>query len=172
MAPRKKPSVRKTLLIVGEGHSEKAFINHLKSHYCVREINVDVVNARGKGPEHILNYALSCQDYSPRNFVGVLLDTDLKWPSDLVKRTAEQGFQLIGTIPCIDGFLLDLLKEKKPNSSQKCKEKLQKILPGPSTDKDTYAVILSKTILDKARGENEVLDDIINLIQGKFKIKK
>lgn len=112
MAPRKKPNVRKTLLIVGEGHSEKAFINHLKSHYCVREINVDVVNARGKGPEHILNYALSCQDYSPRNFVGVLLDTDLKWPSDLVKRTAEQGFQLIGTIPCIDGFLLDLLKEK------------------------------------------------------------
>lgn len=172
MAPRRKISVRKTLLIVGEGHSEKAFLNHLKLHYCVKEINVDVVNARGKGPEHILNYALNCQEYSPRNMVGVLLDTDLKWPSDLVKRTSEQGFQLMGTIPCIDGFLLDILNETKPNGSQKCKDKLLNILPGPSTDKDTYSTVLSKDILDKAREKNEVLNDLINIIQGKFRENK
>lgn len=166
MVRRVRPIVRQTLLIVGEGHSEKAFLNHIKSLYCIKSISVDVKNARGKGPEHIINYALSCQEYSSRDIVGVLLDTDLAWPGELVKRTEKRGFQLMGTIPCIDGFILDLLNVKKPITSQKCKDKLSTILPGSSTEKETYATILSKDVLDQARAKNETLDDIINLIQG------
>ncbi len=169
MAPRKIPSVRKTLLIVGEGHSEKAFLNHLKSIYSIRGVNIDVVNARGKGPDHILNHALNCQAYTPRDYVGVLLDTDLKWPREIVKQATEQGFQLMGTIPCIDGFILDIINEIKPVESQRCKEKLNKILPGPSTDKNSYSKVLSKQILDNARKSNEILDDLINLMQEKLK---
>lgn len=171
MAPRKIPSVRKTLLIVGEGHTEKAFLNYLKSIYCIRAINVDVVNAQGKGPEHILNHALNCQAYSPRDLVGVLLDTDLNWPIEIVKRTKEKNFQLMGAIPCIDGFLLDILNETKPLESQKCKRKLTEILPGPSTDKNTYSSIFSQDILEQARKKNDVLNDLINLIQGVIKNK-
>lgn len=170
MAPRRIPSVRKTLLIVGEGHTEKAFLNHLKSIYCIREINVDVINARGKGPEHILNHALGCQAHTPRDFVGILLDTDLEWPKETVKRMTKQGFQLMGAIPCIDGLILDIIEQPKPPASQGCKVKLIGILPGASTDKNTYTSILSKPVLDKARVKIAVLNDLINLIQGKLKV--
>ncbi|EPJ5578699.1 RloB domain-containing protein [Citrobacter farmeri] len=166
MARPGKLEVRKTLLIVGEGHDEKALLNHIKSLYCIRAVSVDVKNAGGKGPDHILNYAINCQEYSSRDIVGVLLDTDLVWPKELVKRTTEYGFQLIGTNPSIDGFVLDLLNEKKPLTTAKCKKKLSKLLPGPSTEKETYAKILSKEMLDQSRTKNETLDDIINLIQG------
>lgn len=171
MAPRRIPSVRKTLLIVGEGHTEKAFLNHLKTIYCVRDINVEVINARGKGPDHILNHAIGCQNHTPRDFVGVLLDTDLDWPKDLVKRLTIQGFQLMGAIPCIDGLILDIINQPKPVASHSCKNKLLGILPGASTDKNSYTAILSKPVLDQARVKIEVLDDLINLIQGKLKVK-
>lgn len=171
MAPRRVPRVRKTLLIVGEGHTEKAFINHLKSIYCIREINVEVINARGKGPEHILNHAIGCQAHTPRDLVGVLLDTDLTWPKDLVKSMSRDGFQLMGSLPCIDGLILDIIDAPKPKLSQACKDKLFSILPGPCTDKNTYSLLLAKPVLEQARQKVEVLNDLINLIQGKMKAK-
>lgn len=169
MPPRNHRKVRKTLLLVGEGHAEKAFLNYLKSLYSIRDINVDVVNARGKGPDHILNHSLKCQKYSPRDLVGVLLDTDLAWPEKLVKEANNKGFQLMGAIPCIDGLILEILKEKKPESSKLCKEKLAEILPGPNTDKDTYEKVFNKEILDQAKTGNEILNDLINIMQGIIK---
>lgn len=171
MAPRRIPSVRKTLLIVGEGHTEKAFLNHLKSIYSVREVNVEVINARGKGPDHILKHAIGCQAHSPRDLVGVLLDTDLEWPKELVKRMTKDGFQLMGSIPCIDGLILEIINQPKPNGSQSCKDKLGSILQGASTDKNTYTTILAESVLETARENVEVLNDLINLIQGKLKVR-
>lgn len=170
MAPRKAPRVRKTLLLVGEGHTEKAFINHLKSIYCIRGVNVEVINARGKGPEHILNHAIGCQAHTPRDLVGVLLDTDLAWPKDLVRTMTKNGFQLMGSLPCIDGLILDIIDKPKPKLSQSCKDELVKILPGSSTDKNTYSSLLAKPVLEQARVKIEVLNDLINLIQGKLKV--
>lgn len=170
MPRRNHLKVRKTLLLVGEGHAEKAFLNYLKSLYSLRELNVDIINAKGKGPEHILNYSKNCQAYSPRDIVGVLLDTDLEWPHHLVIEVKALGFQLIGATPCIDGLILDLMNEKKPSTSKLCKAKLAKILPGPNTDKDTYEKVFSKEFLERARAKNEILNDLINLLQGQLKV--
>jgi len=56
---RKKYRVRKTLLIVGEGDSEEAFLKHLRELYCSdgAGVAVTVRNAHGKGPEHVINHA-------------------------------------------------------------------------------------------------------------------
>lgn len=50
---RKQHQVRKTLLIVGEGDSEEAFLKHLRELYCSggAGVAVTVRNAHGKGPE-------------------------------------------------------------------------------------------------------------------------
>ena len=50
---RKRHPLRKTLLIVGEGDSEAAFLKHLRDLYCSggAGVAVTVRNAHGKGPE-------------------------------------------------------------------------------------------------------------------------
>lgn len=56
---RKQHRVRKTLLIVGEGDSEEAFLKHLRDLYCSggSGVAVTVRNAHGKGPENVIDHA-------------------------------------------------------------------------------------------------------------------
>ena len=62
MSPRQggrgpRRQARKTVLVVGEGHSEVAFLRHLKSLYAPRScgVAVNISNAHGKGPAHVID---------------------------------------------------------------------------------------------------------------------
>lgn len=59
---RRRVQQRKTLLVVGEGETEVAFLSYLKRVYCQGEntVKVTVRNAYGKGPEHVLDHAHRC----------------------------------------------------------------------------------------------------------------
>ena len=51
---------RVTLLAVGEGDSEEAFLKYLRSLYCANHagVNVTVRNAHGKGPGNVVSTAI------------------------------------------------------------------------------------------------------------------
>jgi len=72
---------QRTLLIVGEGRHEVAFLNHLKHLYVPRGcgLSVTIKNARGKGALHVINWTarqIANVDYDA---VAALLDTDSDW---------------------------------------------------------------------------------------------
>lgn len=108
MAKRKvvRRSVTKTLLLVGEGHAEKAFLSHLKSLFSNGSFKVSIVTAGGKGPEHVMSHAISCKRCDGYDFVIVLLDTDIVWPKANIKKALSAGINLVGSEPCLEGLLL------------------------------------------------------------------
>src|SRR5699024_7020427 len=82
----RKRRIRKTVLAVGEGHTEIGFLKYLRSLYCSTQNRstiapkVIIKNAYGKGPEHIYSTALAERQNKSFDRAFVLLDTDVEWP--------------------------------------------------------------------------------------------
>ena len=57
---RPRRQAKTTVLLVSEGHSEVAFLRHLKSIYTTRNCGaaVTIVNAHGKGPPNVIDHAV------------------------------------------------------------------------------------------------------------------
>lgn len=156
--------VIKTLLLVGEGHAEKAFLSHLKSIFSNGKFKVSIVNAGGKGPEHIISHAISCKKCDGYDFVIVLLDTDLPWPKTHVQRAMAAGINLVGSEPCLEGLLLDLLGNNKSDNNNGCKDAMHPLLSGPCTERDSYADLFNEALLSNSKNEKIVF--IIDSLKG------
>ncbi|EMP5259695.1 RloB domain-containing protein [Klebsiella pneumoniae] len=167
MAKRKvvRRSVTKTLLLVGEGHAEKAFLSHLKSLFSNGSFKVSIVTAGGKGPEHVMSHAISCKRCDGYDFVIVLLDTDIVWPKENIRKATSAGINLIGSDPCLEGLLLDVLGRKKGTTNQSCKDLLHPLLNGPCTERDSYATLFTADVLDST--DCKKLKLIIDMLRGK-----
>ncbi|MEZ9296859.1 RloB domain-containing protein [Vibrio cyclitrophicus] len=160
--------LKKTLLIVGEGEAEKAFIQYLRSIYATGNPKVSIKSAGGKGPKNVITEAISTKDATGYDYAVALLDTDLPWPRQLVRKAEGKKIILIGSDPCLEGFLLDILDEPRPtpNESSFCKKKLHGMLNGKETEKETYEPLFPKELLDKKQGELKGLRTLIELISG------
>ncbi|MFA0000783.1 hypothetical protein AB4428_20970 [Vibrio lentus] len=164
---KKKRVLKESLIFVGEGEAEKAFLLHLKSIYGVGNPKVTPKSAGGKGPNNVIGDALGTLACSGCSKVAALLDTDLPWPVGLAKTAKQKKIPLIGSTPCLEGLLLDILGIKKPASSSACKKLLHPKLSGRETCKESYAEAFSEEVLNQARTKVVELDSIINIIQGK-----
>ncbi|BEO46573.1 RloB domain-containing protein [Serratia marcescens] len=164
MAPRKQ--VRKTkptLLLVGEGFCEKAFLAHLKGMYSLGHIRISICTAKGKGPDHVIKHALSCKQCDGYDRVAVLLDTDLPWPKETVKKATSKGLLLVGSDPCLEGLLLDILQLAKEATNNGCKNKLHPLLSGSPTDRDSYVERFTKQVLDEAAERMPGLKNLLEI---------
>src|SRR5690554_3982718 len=93
---------RATLLIVGEGATEEAFLQHLRTLYCSdrKGASVTIRNAYGKGPDNVLNVAIREASRAAQfDHVAVLMDTDIPWSQKLKKQAKDNGIHLIGCEP-------------------------------------------------------------------------
>lgn len=158
-------SINKTLLLVGEGYAEKAFLSHLKSLFSNGKFKVTVITAGGKGPEHIITHAISCKNCDGYDFVIVLLDTDLCWPKVHKERAISAGINLVGSQPCLEGLLLDVIGKPKANTNSGCKKRLHPLLSGPCTERDSYAELFNFDTLEKTT--NKQIQFIIEALKGK-----
>jgi len=116
-----------TVLIVGEGDTDVAFIRHLSRLYNVRGCGVSVTirNAHGYGPEQVLEYAIGqarVGDYDRR---AALLDTDMPWTEVVKKRARSKRIEMLPSDPCLEGLLLRILNKPVPPQSDLCKRELQ-----------------------------------------------
>lgn len=127
---KKRIQQRKTLLVVGEGDTEVAFLTYLKRIYCQGEntVKVTVKNAYGKGPEHVLDHAQRCCRTVAYDKVAVFMDTDIPWTKELLAQAKKSGIALIGNTPCIEGLFLLLLNKPVPRLSADCKTKIKQAL--------------------------------------------
>ncbi|OAT26191.1 RloB family protein [Buttiauxella ferragutiae ATCC 51602] len=160
---------KETLLFVGEGFCEKAFLAHINGLYSKGAIKTKIITAKGKGPEHVINHAISCKKIDGYDHVAVLLDLDLICAPSVLKDAKAKGIIIIGSEPCLEGFLLDIMGVKKCTTNNGCKKICHPLLNGEPTDRDTYSALFKKSVLDKARKIHENLNSIINLFEGKLK---
>lgn len=157
------------MVFVGEGEAEKAFLQHIKSIYGVGSLKLSIKSAGGKGPDNVLNDAISTLENCKCDKVAVLLDTDLPWPPKLRKIAQKLDIELIGSKPCLEGLLLTILGQPHPTPSNNktCKQKLHPKLTGKETLKESYQKAFSKNVLDQACKSVEPLKRVIQLISDR-----
>ena len=159
---------RKTLLAVGEGYSEVAFLKHLKSIYCSGGfgVSVKVVNAYGRGPDNVIDHAISLIGTEAYDHRLCLLDTDIPWPTTKAKKAKQKKIYLIGSDPCLEGLLLEILQRPKGGNSEICKRNLRAITNASMTESVDYKKLFTKPILDGARTRINTLDTLITMFEG------
>lgn len=160
---------KETLLFVGEGYCERAFLFHVNGLYSKGVIKTKIVTAKGKGPENVINHAISCKRMDGYDRVAVLVDLDLVCAPSVLKEAKLKGIRIIGSMPCLEGFLLDILGVAKVDTNEGCKKIFKPILKGDPTDRDSYSECFKKVTLDKARKLHPNLDEIIKIFEGKLK---
>ena len=161
---------RPTLLLVGEGSTEKPFLEHLRSLYCKDDAGVKVTirNAHGKGPSNIIKKTARFAHGIGYDRRVALLDTDITWTDQNKRLARQQKIDLIGAIPCIEGLFLSILNKPVPESSQQCKNTLKKQLPSfNQLERKSYTSHLSKEVLEEARTRIPDLNKLLKYLEGR-----
>jgi len=157
----------KTLLLVGEGDCEVAFLKHLKSVYAPRNcgVSVTVHNAHGKCPEHIVNVTYRFSNNKAFDCKAALLDTDIEKKPTTIKKAQRFKIVLIDSNPCIEGLLLNMLGEHVPATTRECKARISRLIDEDLKDTVTYQ-IFTKEDLEQIRTRIPEIDELIRLLQG------
>lgn len=117
---RKKAARRTTVLAVGEGKTEAAFLYYLKSQAVSRgKTRVTVRPAHGGSPEHAVKYTRSIMAYNePSNAYDravLLVDGDLIADRNHEKRLRKdaKGISLLISRPCIEALFMTFLEPER-----------------------------------------------------------
>jgi len=165
---RKQHKVRKTLLIVGEGDSEEAFLKHLRDLYCSggAGVAVTVRNAHGKGPENVIDHAARQARIYSYDARAALLDTDIPWTDKLKKDARKAKIDMVGSVPCFEGLLLSILGKRPADQCADCKKAIQQLIDVDLTERQAYAKHFPKAVLDAARLKLVELDRLLKAFEG------
>ena len=120
--------LRKTLLIVGEGDAEEAFLKHLKALFVGRTggIEVKVGNARGKGARNVINHARKQWASIAYDQVAVLFGTDTDWSPEVEKLARDAGIVVLACTPCLETELPILAGKPGPERTPEAKRSFHK----------------------------------------------
>lgn len=150
-----------TLLIVGEGSDDKAFVDHLKGLFVQRGSGRKVTVKAGDGgsPGNIITHASRAYRAEDFNYRYFLLDADIPPTAADVKNAKTAGYQIILWQPqCLEGALLEVLGERvqQHETSQDLKARLQPQLAGPHTQAASYAPLFTKTVLEMTQNQSVI----------------
>jgi hypothetical protein len=162
-----------TVLAVGEGETERAFLQFLKGLYNKRDdgISIKVNYAGGGDPECVIDHAIKL---NPRNYdrAFVLLDKDLLCSPKYLKKARTHKLELIWCIPCVESLFLQILEpafEPSVKSTTECKRLFEGKYLGENEklDPEKYAKIFSLEFLESRRRQVQELDIIVKLMTEK-----
>lgn len=141
-----------TLLAVGEGPADRAFINHLKglySHDSGQKVTVDT--ADGGSPAVMIQHVIRKYRYADYDRRLLLLDEDIPIDADALKNARQGNIELIISKPvCLEGMLLCVLGQQIPNgaNADHCKATLYPQLAGKPTDRNSYGQLFPRPVID------------------------
>ena len=153
---------RKTLLAMGEGKADAAFLAHLRRLYCTDGKGVNVtfatpmVRATAIGAMRIASYDKKL----------CLLDTDLDWTAENKKDAKRKKIELIGSTPCLEGLLLLILQKTVPATSDECKRDLKILTSKSMYEPDDYLELFTFVQLQIARSKIADLNRMLYLYEG------
>ncbi len=171
MARHTKPHIaqRKTLLAVGEGKADAAFLKYLRGIYCSGRsgVKVTVRDASGKGPSNVIGTAIGALRISSYDKKLCLLDTDLEWTKENKSDAKRKKIELVGSTPCLEGLLLQILGRAVPASSLDCKRQLKIITGKDMFEAEDYATNFPYAELQNLRADIAELDKLLRLFEGR-----
>jgi len=164
-ATMKKWKAHKTLLIVGEGYDEVAFLNHLKQFpgVCGRGVEITIRNARGKGAAGVIDCAIKLKANAAYDQVAVLLDTDTDWTAAVAKLAKRKMIQVLTSDPCLEALLLRVLGET-PGQAKDLKKQFAPYVRNEGTRREDYIEYFGLAVLQAARRSESTIDDLLKLL--------
>lgn len=166
MARKIKRTLLSTLVILGEGACEKAFLSYLKDLYAKNTgQKITLQSADGGSPEDIVKTAIKKSRDIAYDRKFILIDSDIEMTDRTIALARASNITIILSEPlCLEGMLLKLLGQKIPNSSQKCKSLLHPQLDGKATEKNSYKQLITVEILEQSSIEQIIL--LLNIIKN------
>ncbi len=166
MVKKNKKVVISTLIIVGEGACEKAFLAHLKqlfSNNTNQKIKVD--SADGGSPYDIINTTVKKTRHIAYDKKYILMDSDIIIDKETRDLARGNNIHIIKSKPlCLEGMLLDVLRQRVPLTSTLCKSLLHPQLDGSPTEKKSYEILFTKNILEQS--SVVCMDELINVMKN------
>lgn len=160
-----------TVLAVGEGENDASFLEYLKSLYVVRGCgtHVKVDHAYGGSPETIVREAIKKMTRAEYDRAFLLLDTDTAWPQSATQAAREKSLTLVGSVPCLEGMILEILEPGQQwsrKASRDCKSHFQRayLNQRAAYEAGHFAAFLQKTAIENAKTRIEALRATIELI--------
>ena len=141
---------QRTLLIVGEGYDELAFLYHVKSLFSERESGQRIIlkNARGKGAQHVIDWTIRQVGNFAYDTVAALLDTDTTcWTTALIKKAKYNKIQILPSEPCLEAMLLRVLGKSDIGDAKTLKKRFAPYVGNHSTEKGNYGKYFTKNVL-------------------------
>ncbi len=166
-----------SLLMVGEGPTERIFLQHLKSLFWCKDCghNVKIDNANGGDPSvivHRANQLLTNMSYSK---CAIILDTDRPWEEGNLLKAIRKNNPLtqtlaVGSVPCLEGLMLEMIEGKHPRTPDECKRQFRKkyILERHLRDRRKYATVFPREIIEEASKRIEGLDLILRFLKNEL----
>ena len=163
----KRRAIRTTLLIVGEGYAEVAFLKHLKSLYITRgmSVHIQIFNAYGKGAAHVVGVAIRHSLNASYDRKAALLDTDTDWTEAAKTSAKNAGITVFPSSPCFEATLLKIKKiVARGHTSSSLKKRVLQSLGHSADDTNLYARHFDQATIESARSRIAELDALIKLI--------
>lgn len=156
---------QRTLLIVGEGYHEVAFLTHVKQLYVRRGcgLAVTIKNARGKGAMHVIDCAIKQSANAAYDTVAAMLDTDKDWSPAVEKQAREKGILVMASESCFDAVMLRLLGQPAKGNAKTLKKRLATYVKNDATVSQNYAEHFGKTCLEAGRAKEPTIDALLKL---------
>ncbi|MFY0700384.1 MAG: hypothetical protein JXR04_06150 [Bermanella sp.] len=170
MARKIKKQLVTTLIVIGEGACEKAFLSHMKSLYDGRETGqkVTIQGSNGGSPDVMLTDVDRTYKHADYDRRVLLIDSDVPITAALHKKAKKKNIEIILSEPvCLEGMLLEILGERPLETSVQCKRVLHPMLSGPATIASSYLPLFSKTVLDAAT--KQAIVRLVKLLTNKTK---
>lgn len=158
---------KRTLLIVGEGADEVAFLNHVKQLYVPRGcgLSVKIKNAQGKGAKHVVEWTARQMAIADYDKVAALLDTDVDWSSAVEKLAKRKKIQVLTSEPCFEALMLRVLEENPNGNASAMKKQFAPFVNNDATQSQNYANHFSPERLQAGRSHELTIDALLNLIK-------
>lgn len=161
----KKWKANKTLLIVGEGYDEIAFLSHIKQFpgVCGRGVEITIRNARGKGAAGVIDCAIKLKANAAFDKVAVLLDTDTDWNAAVARNAKRHGIQVFTSEPCLEAMLLRVLG-KTPGAAKDLKKQFDPYVKNDGTRREDYTEFFGLPVLQVARQVEPTINELLILL--------
>lgn len=162
-----KHSVNETLLLVGEGYDEEAFLIYLKSQIINRKsgFKVKIKNAKGKGAKHVFEWTIRQIGVAEYDTVAVLLDVDTDWSEMIGKKAKAHRIKVLKSDPCFEAMLLRCLGVEPEVDTAKLKKQFSGYVNGASGKPENYAGKFNPELLKSYRGKEPTIDDLLTLLK-------
>jgi hypothetical protein len=157
---------QRTLLIVGEGYHEEAFLNHVKQLYAPRGcgLSVTVKNAHGKGAKHVIDWTIRQIANTAYDAVAAMLDTDTDWTAAVGKQAKAKKIRVLASEPCFDAVMLRLLGKNPVGDAKTLKKHLAPYVNDDPTMRQNYAAHFGPECLEAGRANEPSIDTLLKLL--------